>query len=171
MRQDDAVAAVRQCAAEVERFAEVDYAAQDEDFERVANQLSLIGFFIDTLPHGDRDFASFAAQMQPGAVPAVEEIEATAVESPRISVEQEVARQKLETHALLGALKEQPDQPGLREEIKNNLSALKKDADLVADRALGEQTKAMLSMLASALRCSATSASKAISWLAITASR
>ena len=148
MRHDDAVAAVRQCAEQIECFADPDYVAQDDDFERVASQLSLIGFFIDTLPHGDRDFASFVRQMQPGAVPEVEENEAFAVESPNVSVEQDVARQKLETHALLGALKQQPDHPGLREEIKSNLSALKKDADLVADSALGEQAKAMLSMLA-----------------------
>ena len=148
MRHDDAVAAVRQCAAEVERFADVDYAAQDDDFEHVASQLSLIGFFIDTLPHGDRDFASFVRQMQSGAASEAEECETFEAESPSVSVEQDVARQKLETHALLEALKQQPDQPGLREEIKNNLSALKKDADLVADSALGEQAKAMLSMLA-----------------------
>ena len=148
MRHDDAVAAVRQCAAQIERFADADYVAQDDDFERVASQLSLIGFFIDTLPHGDRDFASFVRQMQSGAAPEVEESEASAAESPSITVEQDVARQKLETHALLGALKQQPDHPGLREEIKSSLSALKKDADLVADSALGEQAKAMLSMLA-----------------------
>ena len=148
MRHDDAAAAVRQCADEVSYFAEPDSVAQDDDFERVASQLSLIGFFIDTLPHGDRDFASFARQMQPEASPVVDEEQAVVGEAPTISVEQEVARQKRETHALLGALKAQPDHPGLREEIKNNLSALKKDADLVADRALGEQAKAMLSMLA-----------------------
>ena len=148
MRHDDAAAAVRQCAEEVSCFAEADYLAQDDDFERVASQLSLIGFFIDTLPHGDRDFATFVRQMQPGAVPAAAEIESHLIEAPAITVEQDLARQKRETHALLGALKQQPDQPGLREEIKNNLSALKKDAELVADRALGEQTKAMLSMLA-----------------------
>jgi chemosensory pili system protein ChpA (sensor histidine kinase/response regulator) len=148
MRHDDAAAAVRQCAEEVSCFAEADYLAQDDDFERVASQLSLIGFFIDTLPHGDRDFTTFVRQMQPGAVPAAAEVEPHLTEAPAITVEQDLARQKRETHALLGALKQQPDQPGLREEIKNSLSALKKDAELVADRALGEQTKAMLSMLA-----------------------
>lgn len=147
LRHDDAAAAVRQCAEEISCFAEADYVAQDGDFERVANELSLIGFFIDTLPHGDRDFAGFVRQMQPGASPAVDQDAAIDDAAAGVTVEQEVARQKRETHALLGALKQQPDHPGLREEIKNNLSALKKDADLVADRALGEQTKAMLSML------------------------
>jgi chemosensory pili system protein ChpA (sensor histidine kinase/response regulator) len=148
MRHDGAVVAVRECAAEIRRFADPDYDPQDDDFERVANQLSLIGFFIDTLPHGDRDFESFVRQMQPAPASADEAL-AAAGEAASLSVEQEVARQKLQTHALLGALKEQPGHQGLRDEIKLNLSALKNDADLVADRALGEQTKAMLSMLAS----------------------
>ncbi|WP_301100978.1 Hpt domain-containing protein [Propionivibrio sp.] len=148
MRYDAAVTAVRECAAEIKRFSDPEYAAQETDFERVANQLSLIGFFIDTLPNGSADFEGFVRQMHSGPTPDTEELEAARGDASGISVEQDVERQKLETHALLGALKEQPGDLELREEIKLNLSALKNDADLVADRALGKQTKAMLSMLA-----------------------
>lgn len=147
MRHDGAVAAVRECAAEIKRFSEPDYDPQDADFEQVANRLSLIGFFIDALPHGATDFEAFVRHMQPATRTDVKNL-SVAAEPTTTSVEQDVERQRLETHALLGALKEQPGDPGLREEIKVNLSALKSDADLVADRALGEQTKAMLSMLA-----------------------
>lgn len=48
---------------------------------------------------------------------------------------------------MLDALKEQPHDAGLREELRQNLTALKSDADLVADATLGEQTKAMLTAL------------------------
>ncbi len=154
MRHDSAAAAVKECAEEIKRFADAAYTPQESDFERVANQLSLIGFFIDSLQHGVVDFDSFVKQLQSGS-PRGEEVveeteeEAAVEEEPNISVEQEVEQQKRDTHALLDALKQQPDDVGLREEVKNNLAALKNDAELVADRALGEQTKAMLSALAS----------------------
>ena len=151
MRHDSAVDAVRECAAEIKRFSDPEYDPQETDFERVANQLSLIGFFIDSLQHGATDFESFVRQMQSGLAQEVkesEESEEDEGDEPGITLEQEVDRQKLETHALLGALKEQQDDKGLREEIKLNLVALKNDAELVADSALGEQTKAMLSALA-----------------------
>ena len=151
MRHDSAVEAVRECAAEIKRFSDPEYETQETDFERVANQLSLIGFFIDSLQHGASDFESFVKQMQSGLgkeVKEPDESEEDEGEEPGITLEQEVDRQKLETHALLGALKEQQGDAGLREEIKLNLVSLKNDADLVADSALGEQTKAMLSALA-----------------------
>ncbi|MBL8415493.1 MAG: Hpt domain-containing protein, partial [Propionivibrio sp.] len=151
MRHDSAVEAVRECSAEIKRFTDPEYEPQETDFERVANQLSLIGFFIDSLQHGATDFESFVRQMQSGLAQEVkgsEEAEEDEGEEPGITLEQEVDRQKLETHALLGALKEQQGDTGLREEIKLNLVALKNDAELVADTALGEQTKAMLSALA-----------------------
>lgn len=48
---------------------------------------------------------------------------------------------------MLSALKEQPEDSGLREEIRQTSETLKNDADLVADTALGEQTKAILTAL------------------------
>ena len=144
MRHDAAAEAVRKCSGEIKRFAEADYAAVESDFEGVANQLSLIGFFIDSLQHGAVDFESFARQIQSPAAPDVEENEAELAE---ISVEEEVEQHKRATHAMLEALKEQPDDAQLREGLRSNLITLKNDADLVADKQLGEQTKAMLSAL------------------------
>ena len=143
MRHDSAVIALNECSDDIARFADPGYLPQESDFERVANQLSLIGFFIDALQHGANDFDTFVKLMQSEPAQVAEYPEEDGHEIGA-SVEQEVEQQKLETHALLGALKEQPDDAGLREEIKLNLAALQKDADLVADTALGEQTKAML---------------------------
>ena len=147
MRHDSAAAAVHECSAEIKRFADAGYEPQDSDFERIANKLSLIGFYIDSLQHGATDFDNFARKMQSGSAPDAEELEEIDEDEQGVSVEQEVKKQKLDTHALLDALKQQPDDAALREEIKHNLTALKNDADLVADRTLGEQTKAMLSAL------------------------
>ena len=147
MRHDSAATAVRECSEEIRRFADAAYNPEESDFERIASQLSMIGFFIDSLQHGVADFDTFARQMQPGANRPADESEPLEEDVPGVTLEQEVEQQKLETHALLGALKDQPNDSELREELKHNLAALKKDADLVADDALGEQTKAMLSAL------------------------
>jgi chemosensory pili system protein ChpA (sensor histidine kinase/response regulator) len=141
MRHDGAVAAIDECSDEIKRFADPGYVPQEGDFERVANRLSILGFFVDSLPHGVADFERFVRQMQPA--------EAAVEDAPEVSVEQEVEQQKLQTHALLNALKDKPDDAVLREEVKQNLVALQNDADLVADAALGEQAKAMLSALGS----------------------
>lgn len=151
MRHDGAVKAVQSCAEEIRRFSAAGYVATESDFERVAGQLSMIGFFVDSLAHGTADYDQFVAQMQPSPEKAGgEESESEGGETQAdisVSVEQELAVQKMEAHALLGALKEQPNDVGLRAEIKQSLVALKDDADLIADTALGAQTKAMLSVL------------------------
>ncbi len=151
MRHDGAVAALHECAAEIKRFADPEYVPLESDFERVASQLSIIGFFVDSLQHGASDFASFSRLMQSGSAPAAppgpqdsDEYEA----GEAVSVEQEVEQQKRQTHALLGAVKDQPADAALRAELKLNLETLQNDAELVADSALGEQTKAVLSALA-----------------------
>jgi chemosensory pili system protein ChpA (sensor histidine kinase/response regulator) len=144
MHHEAAVVALQDCAREIKRFATPEYLPQEADFERVANQLSIIGFFIDSIQYGTLDFATFVKQTQVNPEPPETQDDD---EEPDVSVEQQVEQQKVETHALLGALKQQPDDAGLRAELKHNLTALKNDADLVADTALGEQTKAMLSAL------------------------
>ncbi|MBA4094024.1 MAG: hybrid sensor histidine kinase/response regulator [Candidatus Accumulibacter sp.] len=144
MRHDGAVDALRECAAEIKQFAAPDYQPAEADFERVADRLSMLGFFIDSLQHGATDFAAFARQMRGG--PADEAV-AAEEEEATTSVEQEVEQQKREAQALLSALREQPSDANLREELRQNLTALQKDADLVADKALGQQAKAMLTAL------------------------
>ncbi len=143
LRQDDAVTALRECQTAIKRFAEADYQPQESDFEQVADQLSVIGFFIEAMQHGADDYMKFVRQMQASE----QGNEGLGEEEPGTSVEQELERNKLDTHALLGALKEQPEDTGLRDEIRQNLETLREDADLVADTRLGEQTKAVLSAL------------------------
>jgi len=141
MRHDGAVAVLRHCTTEVARFSAPAYEPQQADFERLAEQLSLVGFFVDAMQTGCADFEAFVNRMRAGGEPA--EIEAEAA-----TVEQEVEQQKREAHALLVALKEQPSDAALRQEVTQNLTALQKDADLVADKELGLQAKHVLSALA-----------------------
>ncbi|HRD87478.1 MAG TPA: Hpt domain-containing protein [Accumulibacter sp.] len=141
MRHEGAVAVLRHCAAEVARFSEPAYETQQADFEQLAEQLSLVGFFVDAMQTGAADFEAFVGRMRANGKPAETEAEVA-------TVEQEVEQQKREAHALLVALKEQPSDAALRQEVAQNLTALQKDADLVADKELGQQAKHVLSALA-----------------------
>ncbi|QKS30562.1 MAG: Hpt domain-containing protein [Candidatus Accumulibacter similis] len=141
MRHEGAVAVLRHCTTEVARFSDPGYEPQQADFERLAEQLSLIGFFVDAMQTGAADFEAFVSRMRASGEP--EETEAEVA-----TVEQEVEQQKREAHALLVALKEQPSDAALRQEVAQNLTALQKDADLVADKELGQQAKHVLSALA-----------------------
>ena len=164
MRHESAVDALRQCSAAIKRFAAPDYVPQEADFELVAERLSVLGFYIDSLPHGNGDFESFVRGMRPAAGIERESNEqekdgafekepwegddgAESDQLTLISVEQEVEQQKREAHALLEAVKEQPNDTSLREELRQNLTSLQKDADLVADKDLIQQTRAVLSAL------------------------
>jgi chemosensory pili system protein ChpA (sensor histidine kinase/response regulator) len=146
LRQDGAMAALQDCLATVRRFAVPDYVPAEGEFEQLASQLSMLGFFVEAMPRGVEDFESFVRQMR---APSRADAEAVEEDEPAVSVEQEVVQSRRETHALLEALKDQPADAGLREEIRQNLETLKSDADLVADAKLGEQAKAMLHVLAS----------------------
>ncbi|HEX5804694.1 MAG TPA: Hpt domain-containing protein, partial [Azospira sp.] len=140
MGQNAAVDTLHECEGEIRRFAAADYVPDEADFERVADKLSALGFFIDSMQHGASDFAEFQRTMT--AEPAVED-----EETGEGSVEAELEQAKRETQVLLQAFKEQPADENLRQELKQNLETLKQDADLVADSALGQQAKAALSAL------------------------
>ena len=53
---DQAVAALKGCQADIARFCDPGYVTDQADFERVANTLSGLGFFVDALQHGPADF-------------------------------------------------------------------------------------------------------------------
>ena len=144
LRHDGAVAALQECQEDVRRFSSPEYVPLESDFESLAGRLSVLGFFVEALPRGESDYDSFVRRLQSRAPDEGCESEEYDQET---SVEQEVQQSKRETQALLSALKEQPQDEGLREELRQNLVTLKNDADLVADSALGEQTKAILSVL------------------------
>lgn len=148
---DDAAAALRQCAADIAGFAGAAQTPQAGEFERVAETLSLIGFFVDALAQGVSDFARFCHRIQHPAEAAAEaataEAEAAAATPAGGSVEAEIERQKQAAQALLSAYQEQPADAGVREELRQSLSALRKDADLVGDSELGAEAAEALATL------------------------
>ncbi len=139
-----AVDSLKACGERIQAFAAAGYDPAADDFESVADQLSLIGFFVDALQNGESDFDAFAARMR-GEVPA--DAEEDSEPPPAPTVEAQLAQQTRETQALVDALREAPEDQQLQAELKQNLQAIQKDADLVANRELGESAKAALAAL------------------------
>ncbi|WP_153115902.1 Hpt domain-containing protein [Rhodocyclus tenuis] len=148
---DDAAQALRQCAADIAGFAGAGHTPLAGEFERVAETLSLIGFFVDALAQGASDFARFCHQLQHPAEAAASHESAEIEDAPATqsggSVEAEIERQKQAAQALLSAYQEQPADASVREELRQSLSALQKDADLVGDSDLGEEAAEALATL------------------------
>ena len=142
-----AVASLKACGDRIRQFAQAGYTPADADFEEVAQQLSLLGFFVDSLQHGESDYEHFVRKLQGGSADETVDEEQADEPLPQPTLEVQLEQQKKETQALLEAFKEAPQDERLKGELKQNLQALQKDADLVADHALGESAKAALSAL------------------------
>jgi len=106
----------------------------------------VLGFFVDALPSGEKDFDAFVRRLNGEVETDSVEIED---EPAPVSVESQLAQQAADTHALVEALKDAPADSRLHEELKQNLQSIQKDADLVDDQALGETAKAALEALQS----------------------
>jgi chemosensory pili system protein ChpA (sensor histidine kinase/response regulator) len=144
LNEDRAAAALSQCAAEVQRFAQADYAPAQGDFERVAGTLSGLGFYVDALQHGKADFEQF---MRPIAAKRAEAVEQAAGEPAGGTVEAELEQAKKALNALYERWKREPQNAKLREELRRKATALQKDAGLVADARLETQAADMLRIL------------------------
>ena len=141
-----AVNNLKECGARIQQFAQPDYQPGNEDFEAVAHQLSLLGFFVDSLQNGETDFEAFVRRMN-GEKPAAPSAEAETEAAPAPTVEAQLAQQARETQALANALREAPQDARLQDELRQNLQSIQKDADLVANRELGDSAKAALAAL------------------------
>ncbi|WP_153162617.1 Hpt domain-containing protein [Zoogloea sp. 1C4] len=132
MNDDGAVRLVQDAAA---RIAALPAEAGDNTraFEEIAHRLSALGVYIEALQHGPADLARI---LRPDDVPDVAD-----------SVEAELAQQKREAAALTAALKDNPDDIGLRTELQLNLESLRQDASLTADLELEKQARQALTML------------------------
>lgn len=147
-----AVNSLKECAATIQQFAQPDYQPANEDFEAVADQLSLLGFFVDSLQNGETDFDAFVRRMN-GEVSDEPMPEPEAAAAP--TVEALLVQQARDMQVLADALKEAPQDVRLQDELKQNLQDFQKDADLVANRELGESAKAALAALQSGVEVDA----------------
>ncbi|HEX9195041.1 MAG TPA: Hpt domain-containing protein [Azonexus sp.] len=137
-----AVSMLQECGARIQEFARPGYVAVAEDFEAVAQKLSLLGFFIDSLQHGEADFDTFARRLQ-GVEPAAAEMTAEVqVSAPPIH-EMHAELDTEATHILFEPFNEPPPDVGrISEELTDNLQSLQTDDMLLESLELGATVKA-----------------------------
>ena len=126
---------------EIRRFSSAVHRSSPQDFNRVAQTLSGLGFYIEALIHGNADFD---VAMKPIAAYGKEDAD---LSRSATTVEAEIAEQQRETASLYEEWKKRPKDGTLRAELKKNLSALQKGAELVADQKLGASTGQALKAL------------------------
>ncbi len=156
---DKAVAALAACQTDIARFAQADYASAAEDFEKVAQVMSALGFYVEALQHGAPDFDQIMHPAAPGGrgsaggaeddgsgagstsgmedgADALAKKSAEPREAPTQTVEAELEQEKRDARAIFDAWRLLPQDAMLSAELKASLEAVKSDADLVDDPAL-----------------------------------
>jgi chemosensory pili system protein ChpA (sensor histidine kinase/response regulator) len=137
-----AITVLREAGAQIKDFCQLGALADAQQFESVAHKLSAIGFYVESLQYGSADLDNL---LSPGSKPAaVEEAAANA------AMEDELAQQVRDAKALAAQLKDKPEDDGLREELKQNLETIRKDATIVADSTLEQQARDALQVLETA---------------------
>ena len=133
---------VRENAAMIARFAEQAEPPAQDECDSIAHQLSALGFYVEALKSGPARLDNF---LNPGSTRLDEEL-VTAAED---TVEAQLHREARETHNLVEALKESPEDVFLREQLVSSLEAIREDAQLVADTGLEQKAKDALASLKS----------------------
>ena len=130
--QENAAALLHECDLKIRGFESATEVRQ-EDFEEVASKLSALGFFVEQLRHGT---ANLDAILNPkNAAQEDETIEANLDINKRL------------TQTLIGALREKPEDSGIRGELKQQLETLREDAQLIADEGLEQQLNTAIAAL------------------------
>ncbi|HJV28554.1 MAG TPA: Hpt domain-containing protein [Aromatoleum sp.] len=79
----EAIALVHDAAATIARFAATDGAPQPGQFERLAQRLSALGFYVEALQRGPATLQRFLAPLAPQAAATAEEAPAITIEAAR----------------------------------------------------------------------------------------
>ncbi|OFZ88827.1 MAG: hypothetical protein A2V78_09680 [Betaproteobacteria bacterium RBG_16_64_18] len=132
--------ALGECEAQIGRFPPADYAPRAEDFDRIAQMLAGLGFYIEALAAGKADFD---AAMRPITAKRLPGEQVTAPPT----VEAQLVQQRRDAQSLIQEWKKQPTDTWFKGELQKSLSALQKDASLAADAALEGQAQAALRVL------------------------
>ena len=145
------------CQHIIDKFADPNYQAEQRDLELVAEGLSSLGFYIEAVQHGRNDAFNIIAPVIktfPGIknstvrdsdVPEGEEapIVPVLIERPVASIESGIEEQKRRVQALFETWNQAPTAEH-RAELRNQLTTLAQDADLIDDAALkGRASKAL----------------------------
>jgi chemosensory pili system protein ChpA (sensor histidine kinase/response regulator) len=140
-----AVARLRECGERIRQFAAPEYVPAAADFEQVASQLSLIGFFVEALQGGETDFDAYVRRL--GGQEAAAETGGEA--GAPASLETQLAGQAKATQALAEPCASTGRRAPAAGTEAEPAGHPEKDADLVADRGLGASATAALAALQS----------------------
>ncbi|MEO7404845.1 MAG: Hpt domain-containing protein [Burkholderiales bacterium] len=145
LNETRAVEALEEAGGFIKRFREPGYRAREFDFEYVAGVLSGLGFYADALQHGRADFD---AAMQPIRNRRAElELEEGAQPASAVSIEQQLAGSQRAAAELLAAWRASPQAMARRDELRQRVEAIQRDAGLVADGELERRAIAALALL------------------------
>jgi chemosensory pili system protein ChpA (sensor histidine kinase/response regulator) len=143
---DDADRLLALCQQQVESYADPEAPVSSEDLELLAESLSGLGFYIEAVeqqrPDRERLIAPLIAR-RIGEAPAP-----APPEEPE-SVEAAVEELRTALPQLVEEVQRAPADSSAREDLRQKLTGLRDDAELIGDRALAEQTSSMLKELAS----------------------
>ncbi|MDQ8023277.1 MAG: Hpt domain-containing protein [Moraxellaceae bacterium] len=137
-----AVQLVREAAARVVAFAGQTEPPSPDECNDVAHQLSALGFYVEALKTGPAKLEHF---LDPDSA----RLSDSEVEAVTVTVEAQLARDTRGTQELVEALKEAPQDEGLRQQLVSNLEALREDAHLIADSELEQNARDALASLKS----------------------
>ncbi len=142
---DDADRLLELCQQQIETYANPDTPVSNEDLELLAESLSGLGFYIEAVeqqrPDRDRLIAPFIAKRL-GEAPAP-------VQETADSVEAAVAELRAALPDLVAEVHRAPAHSAAREGLKQKLTGLRDDAELIGDSVLAAQADAVLQELAS----------------------
>jgi chemosensory pili system protein ChpA (sensor histidine kinase/response regulator) len=144
---------LKACQLMIHGFADPDHAIEQHELELVADGLSSLGFYIEAIQHGRSDAYNLIEQVLkrcPGFRARAAEPEVAAEpEAPAApaSVEAGLDDQKRMAQERLEQWQQQPGDISARDSLREALTALRHDADLVVDSALKEQAAAALDLL------------------------
>ncbi|MBI4289890.1 MAG: Hpt domain-containing protein [Betaproteobacteria bacterium] len=133
--------ALEDCDAQIRHVAQPSYSPRQDEFERIAQILSGLGFYIESLAWGEADFDE---TMRPIATSGLEK---AAANEQAMTVEAEVQQQRRETEKLYDQWKRTPADISLKSELQKNLAAIRKSAGLIADAALESKAQQALRAL------------------------
>ena len=144
---DEAAALNQLLTARVGKFASAAITSVGEDAEAVAEGVSALGLYVAALQRGSSQplEALQPALIRFGLVERAAEPERSLIKTPVSSADIDVAKQKVQER--YEDWKQQPEQTASREQLRDAVKELKKDATLIADSESARQSDAMLKAL------------------------
>lgn len=139
------------CQGLIHDFANPEHETTQEEQELVAEGLSSLGFYIEAVQHGrDSTFEIIAPVLKrfPGYKGRAVEFEtAEQAVTPEKTVEAGLDDQLREAKSLLNEWQQEGGSEAAKENLRETLTALRQDADLVADDGLKERASAAINLL------------------------